>query len=36
MASARSQAPLTPGFWREWADQRASRLEGPCALLAIR
>ena len=26
-----SEDPLPPRFWREWADKRASRTEGPCA-----
>src|SRR5579859_6751183 len=27
------RAPIRARFWREWADQRASRTEGPCACL---
>ena len=27
------RAPIRARFWREWADQRASRGEGPCVLL---
>jgi hypothetical protein len=29
------QGPIRARFWRKWADQRASRTEGPCAAVML-
>jgi len=31
-ANARCRVPVHARFWREWADQRVSRPEGPCVV----